>query len=146
MDSDPENLPAALSKGVSLLKQNLEQLERFAKRELRGKKEIAGACAALLDAGAERVLVSLGSGGAVLTDGRSNLFTRSNNVAVNAKTGAGDAMLAAAALGLESGADCEEILRSGVAAGTASVATPGTGLFERPKYEEIYSALKVEAF
>ena len=38
----------------------------------------------------------------------------------------------------------EEILRSAVAAGTASITTPGTNLFYRDKYEEIYDKIFVE--
>ena len=53
-------------------------------------------------------------------------------------------MISAAAVMTEKGADDEEILRSAVAAGTASITTPGTNLFYSDKYNEIYKKVKVE--
>lgn len=37
-----------------------------------------------------------------------------------------------------------EVLRHGVAAGTAAITTSGTNLFYRDKYEEIYSQISVQ--
>ena len=45
---------------------------------------------------------------------------------------------------IEQGADKAEILRNAVAAGTASITTPGTNLFYRDKFEEIYGKIFVE--
>lgn len=53
-------------------------------------------------------------------------------------------MVASACVQIEKGADSKEILRCAVAAGTASIITPGTNLFYKDKYEEIYKRLKVE--
>ncbi|MBS1456538.1 MAG: 1-phosphofructokinase, partial [Clostridia bacterium] len=58
--------------------------------------------------------------------------------------GAGDSMVASACVQIEKGAESKEILRCAVAAGTASIITPGTNLFYKDKYEEIYKRLKVE--
>ena len=98
----------------------------------------------MLDLGAENVLLSLGREGAILTDGTNSYFCKSANVAVNSTVGAGDSMVAAAALMTECGATKSEILRNAVAAGTASITTPGTNLFYRDKFEEIYGKIYVE--
>lgn len=55
-------------------------------------------------------------------------------------------MVAAAAMMLEQGASLDEILRAGVAAGTATVTTFGRISFTKEKYDEIYSNLTVEEF
>ena len=68
---------------------------------------------------------------------------RSENVAVNSTVGAGDSMVAAACVATIEGADKPEILRRAVAAGTASITTPGTNLFTKEKYLEILENLKV---
>ena len=60
------------------------------------------------------------------------------NVAVNSTIGAGDGMVAAAALKLQEDAPLSEILRAGVAAGTATVMTTGQVSFTKEKYEEVY--------
>ena len=38
----------------------------------------------------------------------------------------------------------EEILKCAVAAGTASITTPGTNLFFKDKYDEVYDRIFVE--
>ena len=67
-------------------------------------------------------------------------------MAVNSTVGAGDCMLAAALVMRERGLSDEEVLRCAVAAGTASITTPGTNLFYKDKYEEIYDRISVEKF
>ncbi len=101
------------------------------------------ACYELLDRGAKRVMLSLGKQGAVITDGMHNYYCKSLNVAVNSTVGAGDGMVAAAALKLEQGADLREILRCGVAAGTATVMTIGQVSFTKEKYNEVLSNLTI---
>ena len=53
-------------------------------------------------------------------------------------------MISAASLMIEKGESMEEVLRCAVAAGTASVTTPGTNLFYKEQYQEIYDAIYVE--
>ena len=105
---------------------------------------MVSACAKLIDKGAENVLLSLGQQGAILTNGQKSYFAKTANVAVNSTVGAGDSMLSAAAYMVERGSDMKEILRCAVAAGTASITTPGTNLFYKDKYDEIYQKIKVE--
>ena len=100
-------------------------------------------CYELIDRGAKRVLLSLGKQGAVITDGTRSYYCRSMNVAVNSTVGAGDGMVAAAAMRLEEDAPLSEILRAGVAAGTATVMTTGTVSFTKEKYAEVLSNLRV---
>ena len=65
-------------------------------------------------------------------------------MAVNSTVGAGDSMVAAVARFTEEGAGKAELLRTAVAAGTASVTTPGTNLFYYEKFREIYEKISVE--
>jgi 1-phosphofructokinase len=122
----------------------LAELEAVVKSNLKNKQEMVSACAKLIDKGAENVLLSLGQQGAILTNGQKSYFAKTANVAVNSTVGAGDSMLSAAAYMVERGSDMKEILRCAVAAGTASITTPGTNLFYKDKYDEIYQKIKVE--
>ena len=63
---------------------------------------------------------------------------------MNSAVGAGDGMVAAAAIQLENGAPLEEILRSGVAAGTATIMTVGDISFAKEKYNELLATLQVK--
>ncbi len=145
-DTEGARLFAALEAGVDLVKPNLEELENTLGREFRSKEECLVGCRELLDRGAKRVLLSLGKDGAIITDGSRNYFCKSINVAVNSTVGAGDGMVAAAANMLQKGADLPDVLRAGVAAGTATVTTFGTVSFTKNKYEEIYQNLQVTEF
>lgn len=143
VDCETDKLKAAISAGVYMVKPNLFELESYSNRQCKSYDDMISCCHALIDSGVKKVLLSLGTRGAILTDGVTNLYCRSENVAVNSTVGAGDSMIAAASVCLENGLDDEELLRCAVAAGTASVTTPGTSLFTKEKYDEIYKKLKV---
>ena len=88
--------------------------------------------------------MSLGKDGAIITDGNKNYYCKSINVAMNSTIGAGDGMVAAATFALAKGGSLEDILRCGVAGGTAAVTTPDDITFRREKYEEILDGLEVK--
>lgn len=142
-DATGGKLIAALEAGVDMVKPNLDELQNCIGRELKTKEEILKACRELVDRGAKTVLLSLGKYGAVYTDGKESYYCRSTSVAVNSTVGAGDAMVAAAAIKMKNGAPMPEILRSGVAAGTAAVCTFEENDFLLKKYREIYASLRV---
>ncbi|MCX4384417.1 MAG: 1-phosphofructokinase family hexose kinase [Clostridia bacterium] len=145
-DAEGAKLFAALEAGIDLVKPNLEELEETLGREFRDKEDILSGCREFLDRGAKIVLLSLGKDGAIITNGTKNYYCKSINVAVNSTVGAGDGMVAAAANMLQQGAPLQEILRAGVAAGTATVTTFGTVSFTKNKYDEIFSGLEVTEF
>lgn len=144
VDADGERLLSALSVGVDLVKPNLEELERTVRRRVNSKEELFSACREVLKRGAKIIIVSLGKRGAVITDGDKRYYCMSVNVAMNSTVGAGDGMVAAATRALVQGASLAEILRHGVAAGTAAVTDPDSISFTRQKYEEILSQVTVE--
>ena len=146
VDTEGMKLFSALEAEVDLAKPNLEELQETLGREFKDKEDMLSGCREILDRGAKTVLLSLGKDGAVITNGSKNYYCRSINVAVNSTVGAGDGMVAAAAVKMQEGADLPEILRAGVAAGTATVTTFGTVSFTKEKYEEIYRNLLVTEF
>ena len=143
VDAEGARIFSALSEGIDLVKVNLDEFENTLGRHIVDKEDMLAGCKELLDRGAKRVLLSLGKQGAVLTDGEHSYYCRSMNVAVNSTVGAGDGMVAAAAMKLEEGAPLSEILRAGVAAGTATVMTVGQVSFTKEKYNEVIANLRV---
>lgn len=143
VDAEGVRLFSAVGEGVDLAKPNLDELENTLGRRIESKEDMLRGCYELLDRGAKRILLSLGKQGAVITDGMESYYCKSLNVAVNSTVGAGDGMVAAAALKLEQGAPLPEILRAGVAAGTATVMTVGQVSFTKEKYQEVMSNLRV---
>ena len=143
-DTEGERLFESLKVGVDLVKPNLGELERTFKRQMRSKEDLLESCYKLIDLGAKCVLLSLGKNGAIITDGTHNYYSKSVNVAMNSTLGAGDGMVAAAAQAYVKGASLPEVLKCGVAAGTASVTSPYSISFRKDKYEEILSTLTVK--
>lgn len=145
-DTEGTKLFAALEAEIDLVKPNIDELEQTLGREFTDKSEILSGCRELLDRGAKAVLLSLGKDGAIITNGTKNYYCKSINVAVNSTVSAGDGMVAAAATMMQRGADLSDILRAGVAAGTATVTTFGTISFTKNKYDEIFDGLTVTEF
>lgn len=143
VDTSGERLFEALKCGVDMVKPNLQELQSTLKLSINSKEEMLFGCRELLKRGAERVLLSLGKEGAIITDGNESFYCKSINVAMNSTIGAGDGMVAAATFALAKGGSLEDILRCGVAGGTAAVTTPDSITFKREKYEEILGGLEV---
>lgn len=143
VDAVGQRLCSAIAEGADLIKPNIDELEHTLGRKIESKEDMLAGCYELLDRGAKRVLLSLGKQGAVITDGTKSYYCKSLNVAVNSTVGAGDGMVAAAAMALDADAPLSEILRSGVAAGTATVMTTGQVSFTKDKYEEVLANLRV---
>ncbi|MBQ8322349.1 MAG: hexose kinase [Clostridia bacterium] len=143
VDAAGERLFAAIDVGVDMVKPNLDELENTLGRRIESKEDMLAGCKELLDRGAKRVLLSLGKQGAVITDGEKSYYCKSLNVAVNSTVGAGDGMVAAAAMKLAEKAPLSEILRAGVAAGTATVMTTGKTSFTKEKFNEVIANLRV---
>lgn len=145
VDTEKQNMMSALnSREIYMVKPNLRELESFTGKDVRTLQDMVSASKKYLDRGVKYVLVSLGSEGAVLTDGTDSYFCKSASVAVNSTVGAGDSMVSAACVGIQKGVPMQEILRMAAAAGTAAVTTSGTNLFYRDKYNEIYAKIYSE--
>ena len=144
VDTSGERLFEALKCGVTLVKPNLAELQSTLNITVNSKEDALYGCRELLKRGAKYVLLSLGKEGAIITDGNKNYYCKSINVAMNSTIGAGDGMVAAATYALAKGGSLEDILRSGVAGGTAAVTTPDNITFRREKYEEILDGLEVK--
>jgi len=143
VDAEGEPLFNAVKQGVYMIKPNIEEFERLTKKQFGTRKDMVSACRQFIDMGAENVLLSLGSEGAILTNGSKSYFCKSASVAVNSTVGAGDSMVAAAAIAIEKSADMPEILKCAVAGGTARVASREPKVYKE-KYQEIYPKLIVE--
>ena len=145
VDADGVKLLNALKCGVDLVKPNLEELQRTLNVKIYDKDSLFKACDTLVSMGAKRVLVSLGKNGAVIYDGKERYYCVSMNVAMNSTAGAGDAMVSAATRAISDGRPLADILRYGVAAGTAAVTQPDSLSFSRDKFNEILPTLSVKS-
>ena len=144
VDADGESLVQALKCGINLVKPNFAELEKTLKRKITTKDDMLQGCREILNMGAQYVIVSFGYMGAIITDGNKSYHCKSINAAMNSTIGAGGGMVAAATNALLKGGSMQDILRCGVAGGTAAVTSPDSISFAKIKYEDILSTLTVE--
>ena len=145
VDAEKANTLSALeSREIFMVKPNLRELEEFTGANVHTLQDMVKASRKYFDKGVKYVLISLGSEGAVLTNGTESYFCKSASVAVNSTVGAGDSMVSAFCVGILKGANMPELLRMAASAGTATVTMSGTNLFYKDKYDEIYSKIYSE--
>jgi 6-phosphofructokinase 2 len=129
-----------VSSGVYLLKASVRELRECVGRPLETEAEQLAAAHELVDSGrAEVVLVSLGSRGALLATAHASQRFAAIPMADGSGVGAGDAMVAAIAVGLSRGWPLVKAVRLGIAAGAAMLMTPGTAACLRADVEKLFA-------
>ncbi|HKP43998.1 1-phosphofructokinase family hexose kinase [Mycobacterium sp.] len=128
-----------ITSGVFLLKASVRELRECAGRDLLTESAQLDAAHEIIDCGQARaVVVSLGSEGALLaTPGESLRFSAIPMRAVSG-VGAGDAMVAAIAVGLSRDWTLSDSVSFGIAAGAAMMMTPGTVPCGRADVERLF--------
>lgn len=143
LDTSGEPLRLAFEAGgIHFAKPSLGEFERLLGETLRGTDRIEAAARAAASQGKVALLaVSLGHEGALLAQRDRILRMAAPPVEAKSATGAGDSFVAAMTLALARGAAPEDAFRWGMAAGTAAVISPGTGLCSRDDVERLYAVL-----
>lgn len=146
IDTSSDALRLALQSGAYLVKPSARELASVVDRLLLTEAEIIDAARQVLrESTVSNLAVSIGAGGAVILgqDGRF-LRVRAPTVKVTSTVGAGDSMVAGFAVGLDRGMDLSGSACLGVAAGTATVMTPGTNLCDPEQVESLLPLVSVE--
>jgi 6-phosphofructokinase 2 len=138
VDTKREALTRALDVGVFLIKPNVHELEEIVGRELVGDAEVERAAGELVRRGAEVVVVSLGRAGALVVTSKGSDRLVAPSVPVRSKVGAGDSMVGGIVAALDRGWSLADATRFGVAAGAATVTSPGTELCRREDVERLF--------
>lgn len=143
VDTSADALEAALSVGdLALVKPNQKELSALVKRPLTAPDDVRNAAIELVKRGAAKyVVVSLGPQGALGTDGDQTVQVVPPPIKSQSTVGAGDSMVGAMVLKLAAGASLTEMVRYGVAAGSAATINAGTRLCARDETNTIYQYL-----
>ena len=143
VDAAGELLRSAVEGAPFCIKPNREEAEGLTRMTLDTIETAARAVRTLAVSGVPLVIVSLGAAGAVACwNGAVCQVTAPPVVAINV-VGAGDCPLGGVAVGLARGLDIEEVLRLGVACGTAKVRSPEIGVVRREDVEAILPATRL---
>ncbi|GAA4450095.1 1-phosphofructokinase family hexose kinase [Nibrella saemangeumensis] len=138
LDTSGEPLRAAANEGVFLLKPNLGELSRMAGVETLEMSDVDDAAMEIINRGdCEVVVVSLGPGGAMLVTRDSYEHVHTPTVRKQSTVGAGDSMVGGMVYALSQGQSFSEMVRLGVACGTAATMNPGTELFKKPDVDRL---------
>ena len=129
LDTSGPALAAAFEEGVYLVKPSRGEFEGVLKRDLTDPVELAAAAREHVASGASELLaVTMGHEGALLATAEGLLRLATPEVEAKSAVGAGDSFVAGMTWGLANGESIERAFALGVAAGTATVLTPGTEL------------------
>ena len=142
LDTSGEALAAALEEGVFLIKPNARELRLLAGDETLDDDGLIAMAKGLVAAGrCQIVALSLGERGAALITRDRAETVAPPPVVIESAVGAGDAFAGALTLALSRQLGPGEALRYGIAAGTATLLTPATGLCARADVERLYEQL-----
>jgi len=143
LDTSGEPLRAACDEGVFLLKPNIGELEALVGAKDLQINEVDDAARVLIgDGKCEVVIVSMGPKGAILVTKDLCEHVPAPPVQKRSTVGAGDSMVAGMTWALTQGLSYSEMVRWGVACGSAATMNEGTQLFLRADVERLLDWLK----
>lgn len=137
------NDPAA---PLFLLRLDKREAEQAAGHAIAGLREAADFAARMIDRGVARnISIGGAAAGSILVTESNRYLCRAPEVPVVSKIGAGDAFVGALTLSLARGSQFDTALQWAVAAATATMSTPGTGLCALQDVEAFLPLCDVQA-
>jgi 6-phosphofructokinase 2 len=145
LDTSGDALAAALEERVYLIKPNARELRALSGTKPIDEDGLVSFAKELVTLGkCQIVALSLGAQGAILIAGGQHEMIAPPKIKARSAVGAGDSLVGGMTLALARGLSPRKALRYGVAAGTASLLTPGTELCRRDDVERLYRELIAE--
>jgi 6-phosphofructokinase 2 len=143
VDAYGDALKNVLDEGVYLIKPNVGELAKLIGVERLEMEEVHQAAQQIITkGGAELVAVSLGPQGAVLVTKDSYDFVPAPNVVKRSTVGAGDSMVGGMLWALSQNKTLKEVIRWGVACGSAATMNEGTKLFQLQDAKRLFEWLR----
>jgi 6-phosphofructokinase 2 len=144
IDTSGAALAAVLDEGVTVIKPNLIELIEFVAAPLDRDEDRIAACRKLAkDGRAEMVALTLGKNGALLVTAERAWRALPMAIESVSAVGAGDSFLGGLVATLASGKPLDEAFRVAVAAASAAVLTPGTGLCQPEQVKRLLPQVKI---
>jgi 6-phosphofructokinase 2 len=146
LDSSGDALGLGLAGGsLYLVKPSKGELEHLVGHSLETLDDIAAAALRIVDMGqAKLVAVTMGQDGALLARRNGAVHAAALPIEAASAVGAGDSFLAGMVHALAQGQDDVSAFRFGVAAGSAAVLRPGTGLAHPEDIRRLLPLVKTE--
>jgi 1-phosphofructokinase family hexose kinase len=138
LDTDGDALLHGLEAAPAVVSPNQQEAERLLNRALITRTHLIDAVQRLRGMGADSVVLSLGSRGAIAQNGSDIVEALAPRIDAVCPIGAGDALAAAFVWAMDQGKHFIDAVRWGVAAGTASAKLPGVTFADLPATREVY--------
>lgn len=146
LDADRELFLHGIEACPDIIKPNRHELEEYFHKDYRvDEEELITMGKHFIEKGIRMVVISLGQMGALYLTKDQVLRCRGLKVEAHSTVGAGDAMVAALAYGLNQGLPFEECVKLSIATSAGAVTTKGTKPPSRELVEELLSKVKVTA-
>lgn len=143
VDTSGDALKAAVEEGLFLLKPNLGELAALTGKDELEDTDIDHAARSIISQGkAVIVVVSLGAQGAILYSETEKIHMVPPVVKIRSTVGAGDSMVAGMVSVLATQGNMEEVLRKGIACGSATTMAEGTGLFAKKDLDRLLGGIR----
>ena len=145
LDAEGESFLEGLKASPFLIKPTLYELWKAYGKTFDTEGEILEKCREIIEEHQVKIVcVSMGSKGALITDGREAFRYVPQNVMVRGTTGAGDSIVAGMCLALEKGLPLPEILRYGISVTNGSLEREGTLMCTKEQFDRFLREVKVE--
>lgn len=144
LDADGELFIHSLEAGPDFIKPNRAELEEYYHMDYRAdEKELVKMGRKLLEKGVRMAAISLGQMGALFLTKDQVIKCPGLKVEAHSTVGAGDAMVAALAYGIDKGIGLEECARLGLAVSAGAVTTQGTKPPARELVDELIKSVEI---
>jgi len=145
IDTSGPALAAALTEGVAVIKPNLVELAEYVAAPLERDEDRIAACREIAaDGRAEIVALTLGDQGALLVTADRAWRALPLTIEAVSTVGAGDSFLGGLVAALAADKPLEDAFRVAVAAASAAVRTPGTGLCQPQDVERLLPDVQIK--
>jgi 1-phosphofructokinase family hexose kinase len=144
LDTDGDSLPEGIEAGPTVVSPNQHEAERLLNQAMLTRAHFLEAAERIRAMGAESVVLSLGSRGAVGAKSGGLFEVLAPRIDAVSPIGAGDALAAAFVWASVNGCDFADAARWGVATGTASAQLPGTSFASLDQAKKIYDDVRIK--
>ncbi len=146
LDTNGEALRLACAERPYLVKPNAEEASILSGLPVDTPAEAVAAAQAIRSLGAQNVIISMGSTGALLSEPHGAWMAYSPHIEEQNPIGAGDSLVGGLVWALSRGLCLRDALGWGVASGAATASLPGTAVGSKPLIESLRPLVQYEAF
>lgn len=143
LDAEGPLFREGIKAAPTLAKPNEHELGLHFGEEFKDLKTMIRKAESLLETGIEMIMLSIGKEGAVFISASEKYKIETLKLDVKSTVGAGDAMVAGLAYGLENNFDLEEILKIGAACSSATLIKEGTEMGSREDVFRLKKEIKI---